>query len=350
MAHAQMGNTYRCQMCPEQFVNSWSLTCHQKTHHSNSASLVQSNLPSNDKRRWTCKYCEKHNTNHQSLLIHMKMYHSQENLLREKKRWTCVICEKHYVSERSLLTHISMLHSGDNPGPKFQCPECGKRFAYKVSLYTHRKIHKEGKIHVCPICKKTFVHSSGLSTHLRLHQDDKPYSCEYCGKKFFRRGDKDDHTRKHTGERPFSCRHCFKTFRTRGMWSQHEGIHRDERPYQCEVCGATFRRSYVLKIHKNIHTEKSAIAAHSLLENHKIEKEALLLKHLEKPLELTIWEIIYIQKNKFRSKNFEIPDERDLISKFIKSTPDGNVIDRDSNDNPVVIMSVENERDPSLEN
>ncbi|KAJ9588811.1 hypothetical protein L9F63_017849, partial [Diploptera punctata] len=104
---------------------------------------------------------------------------------------------------------------------------------------------------------------------------------------------------------------------------------------------------------KNGDIEKSTIAAHSLLENHTIEKETLLLKHLEKPLELTIWEKIYIQKSKFRSMNFEIPDERDLISKFIKSTPDGNVIDRDSNDsneNPVVIMSVENERDPSLEN
>ncbi|KAJ9586338.1 hypothetical protein L9F63_020046 [Diploptera punctata] len=81
--------------------------------------------------------------------------------------------------------------------------------------------------------------------------------------------------------------------------------------------------------------------------SHKIEKEALLLKHLEKPLELTIWEKIYIQENKFRSMNFEIPDERDLILKFIKSTPDGNIIDGDSNENPVVIMSVENERDPS---
>ncbi|KAJ9576124.1 hypothetical protein L9F63_007011, partial [Diploptera punctata] len=41
-------------------------------------------------------------------------------------------------------------------------------------------------------------------------------------------------------------------------------------------------------------------------------------EHLEKPLELTIWEMIYTQKNKFRSMNFKIPDERDLISKNIK--------------------------------
>ncbi|KAJ9579128.1 hypothetical protein L9F63_024764, partial [Diploptera punctata] len=52
--------------------------------------------------------------------------------------------------------------------------------------------------------------------------------------------------------------------------------------------------------------------------------------------------IVYIQKNKFRSMNFEIPDESDLISKFIKSTPDGNVIDG-SNENPVVIINIKYE-------
>ncbi|KAJ9593945.1 hypothetical protein L9F63_014659 [Diploptera punctata] len=44
-----------------------------------------------------------------------------------------------------------------------------------------------------------------------------------------------------------------------------------------------------------------------------------------------------------------IPDERDLISKFIKSTPDGNIIDGDSNENPVVIINIkyENRKDGS---
>ncbi|KAJ9585769.1 hypothetical protein L9F63_002406, partial [Diploptera punctata] len=55
-----------------------------------------------------------------------------------------------------------------------------------------------------------------------------------------------------------------------------------------------------------------------------------------------------IMVNKFKSMNFDIPDERDLISKFIestpdgndiskfvKSTPDGNVIEGDSNEYPL---------------
>ncbi|KAJ9579103.1 hypothetical protein L9F63_024794, partial [Diploptera punctata] len=65
---------------------------------------------------------------------------------------------------------------------------------------------------------------------------------------------------------------------------------------------------------KNCEIEKSAIAAHSLLEHHKIGREAKLLKQVEKPLELTVWEKIYIQKNKNRSMNFDIPNEITLIS------------------------------------
>ncbi|KAJ9595472.1 hypothetical protein L9F63_013336, partial [Diploptera punctata] len=50
---------------------------------------------------------------------------------------------------------------------------------------------------------------------------------------------------------------------------------------------------------KNGEIEKSAIVARSLLENHRIEKEAKLLKYLCKPLELTVWEKIYIKKKPY---------------------------------------------------
>ncbi|KAJ9591992.1 hypothetical protein L9F63_001504, partial [Diploptera punctata] len=45
--------------------------------------------------------------------------------------------------------------------------------------------------------------------------------------------------------------------------------------------------------------------------------------------------------------DFEIPDECDLISKFIKSTPDGNVIDGDYNENPIVMYCSEECRSSS---
>ncbi|KAJ9578766.1 hypothetical protein L9F63_004974 [Diploptera punctata] len=76
---------------------------------------------------------------------------------------------------------------------------------------------------------------------------------------------------------------------------------------------------------KNGETEKSAIAAHAWSEKHRIETKAKLLKQLEKPKELTIWEKIYICKNENTTMNFEIPSykERGLIWKFFGRPPDG---------------------------
>ena len=65
-------------------------------------------------------------------------------------------------------------------------------------------------------------------------------------------------------------------------------------------------------------TEKSAVAHHFWITQHKIENEVKLLKQAEKPLELTIWEKIFIQKNRNTIFNFDIPDEKNLISKYIK--------------------------------
>lgn len=86
------------QMCPEQFINSWSLAYHRKTRHCETEPPpLDSELPANERKRWKCEYCE-----------------------------------KRYVSQQSLLAHVNMLHTGDNPGPTFQCDQCGKRFARKV--------------------------------------------------------------------------------------------------------------------------------------------------------------------------------------------------------------------------
>ncbi|KAJ9598700.1 hypothetical protein L9F63_010610, partial [Diploptera punctata] len=63
--------------------------------------------------------------------------------------------------------------------------------------------------------------------------------------------------------------------------------------------------------------EKFAVAAHAWSEKHLIEKEAKLLKQIEKPKELIVWEKIYIQKSeKKKLMNFEIPGENDLVSRF----------------------------------
>lgn len=85
-------------MCPEQFVNSWSLAYHRKTRHCETEPPpLDTSLPANERKRWKCEYCE-----------------------------------KRYVSQQSLLAHVNVFHAGENPGPAFQCDQCGKQFARKV--------------------------------------------------------------------------------------------------------------------------------------------------------------------------------------------------------------------------
>ncbi|KAJ9594396.1 hypothetical protein L9F63_014186 [Diploptera punctata] len=70
--------------------------------------------------------------------------------------------------------------------------------------------------------------------------------------------------------------------------------------------------------------EKSAVAAHAWSEKHLIEKEAKLLKQIEKPKELTVWEKIYIQKSeKKKLMNFEFPGGNDLVSRFFSQPMEG---------------------------
>ena len=96
----------------------------------------------------------------------------------------------------------------------------------------------------------------------------------------------------------------------------------------CKEC----QKSYIGKTKRNLETrvkehicnvkykdiEKSAVEYHFWITQHKVENEAKLLKQAEKPLELTIWEKIFIQKNRNIIFNFDISDEKNLISKYIK--------------------------------
>ena len=97
----------------------------------------------------------------------------------------------------------------------------------------------------------------------------------------------------------------------------------------CKEC----QKSYTRKTKQNLETrvkehfhnvkykdiEKSAVAYHFWITQHKVENEAKLLKQAEKPLELTIWEKIFIQKNRNTIFNFDIPDEKKFDFKIHKT-------------------------------
>jgi Zinc finger, C2H2 type len=58
---------------------------------------------------------------------------------RKKPDYCCDLCGKTYI-RRSLIE----LHMAYHTEPKLPCPECGKMFHHRYTLYTHlKKIHKD---------------------------------------------------------------------------------------------------------------------------------------------------------------------------------------------------------------
>ncbi|XP_069672341.1 zinc finger protein 665-like isoform X2 [Periplaneta americana] len=166
------------------------------------------------------------------------------------KPFKCDDCGKSFAYRVTLVAHRRN-HTGELP---FNCEFCEKRFSQKRSLVLHRRTHTGEKPFGCVVCGKRFVQSAHLYSHLRLHTGEKPYQCEVCGDSFRLKDVRDAHLRKHTGERPFKCNVCGKAFRTSHSYYQHMWIHQGKKPYPCEYCGKAFRRSNGLKIHIRIHT------------------------------------------------------------------------------------------------
>lgn len=208
-------------------------------------------------RMYSCKLCvDALFPTYAKLVEHRKDSHPSVKSFEDDatphntKPFKCEDCGKSFAYRVTLVAHCRN-HTGELP---FGCEFCEKRFSQKRSLVLHRRTHTGEKPFGCDICGKRFVQSAHLYSHLRLHTGEKPYQCEVCGDRFRLKDVRDAHLRKHTGERPFKCNVCGKAFRTSHSFYQHMWIHQGKKPYPCEYCGKAFRRSNGLKIHIRIHT------------------------------------------------------------------------------------------------
>lgn len=108
-----------------------------------------------------------------------------------------------------------------------------------------------GNMFVCDMCSKRFAQRVYLVKHKRIHTGEKPYMCRVCNKRFAQSGSLTTHKRTHTGERPYKCSMCSKGFVDNAALSKHRRVHTGEKPFNCEICGKSFSQSSCLVKHRH---------------------------------------------------------------------------------------------------
>lgn len=197
--------------------------------------------------------------------------------VRVDDTYTCTVCEKVYKSKKALWDH-SIYHN-----LQFKCDHCDKRFAKKLLLQRHTRIHTQDRPYKCDMCDKSFTTNESLTVHRRTHTGEKPFPCDYCTKSFPTASARSVHHQRHLKICQFQCELCTKGFVTKlaldvhlfthkkkgfpcdhcgklfdNIWTKksHETVHIQDKNHVCEVCGEKFLRRHTLVQHLKIHQDE----------------------------------------------------------------------------------------------
>ena len=94
--------------------------------------------------------------------------------------YECLLCHKYLCSMRIFENHEAS-HKASH-----KCPECGKAFALKTSLYNHTQVHNNNRMKCSfPRCLRTFKHCQNQLEHITWgHCETKDVPCTICKKMF----------------------------------------------------------------------------------------------------------------------------------------------------------------------
>lgn len=136
------GITYRCPSCPQSYQNANAFTKHMREKH-----FV---------KVYTCRQCE-------------QFYETLSQLFLHARR-----------------THVDPKKPKKNPGNyKFHCPDCNYMTNNGGTMEHHRRAHTGVKPFSCDICGKHFAQKANMKTHKNRHiHKDRIFRCETCGKAF----------------------------------------------------------------------------------------------------------------------------------------------------------------------
>ncbi|XP_039762900.1 zinc finger protein 58-like [Pararge aegeria] len=146
---------------------------------------------------------------------------------------TCEQCGLQLRDLRLYAQHFRRAHPDKNrtkyPAMKTpcMCEQCGRIFQSMALLKDHMWVHTGEKRFKCDRCEKSFTQKTNLVFHMRVHSASRPsYECPLCGKHFAFYNNRRRHMFIHTGLKPFKCDTCGKCFTTSGEQRAHvEHVH-----------------------------------------------------------------------------------------------------------------------------
>ena len=151
------------------------------------------------------------------------------------------LCNFPWEMERHLLTHLKQ-DKKKVTGDSFECSEkeCGKQYAQKTDLISHKRIHTDDAL-VCTVDTMKFITKQALHRHMIIHSGTQPFQCAVCGNKF---------------AQPSNMRTHVKT-----VHNYRDYMNRADK---CEYCGEA--QSSVVNMHHHLLEE------HTVEVKHKMEK------------------------------------------------------------------------------
>ena len=152
-----------CAICEKIFGESYHLRMHMESVHGE-AKLI-------------CPHCDRPFQTHRGLTLHVDSVHN--NIYR----FRCDICEQGFNQKSSFDGHMN-----HHTNTKHACFKCGSGFWDKRTLLAHTHICGIAtKLFPCKVCTKLFKAKRYLREHMKSHEQCNRFMCEVCGKSYAHR-------------------------------------------------------------------------------------------------------------------------------------------------------------------